>query len=225
MPRIGRLVMPEYPHHIVQRGHDRNEVFVEAADYRYYLDTLKEFKEVFGVRLYAYCLMTNHVHLLLAPSDHSGIGQLMKRLAGRQTRYRNKLEKRCGTLWDGRYKSSLVDVDNYLMACVRYIELNPVRARMVDEPGKFQWSSYRERIGKTSVRLLDELPVEKGVNHGAFVEGAIPDGEWELIRKAVKSNHITGSEKFCERIEIALGRRLRQRTPGRPRETEVLYGK
>ena len=126
MPRIGRVVLPEYPHHIVQRGHDRNVVFASASDYQYYLRTLTEFKDVFGVRVYAYCLMTNHVHLLLSPSDHKGLGLLMKRLAGRQTRYRNKLEGRSGTLWESRYRSSVVKVEQYLLACVRYIELNPV---------------------------------------------------------------------------------------------------
>ena len=84
MPSIGRIVLPYYPHHVVQRGHDRNDVFIEEQDYRYYLDTLREFKDVFGIKVYAYCLMTNHVHLLLEPSDLSGIGQMMKRLAGRQ---------------------------------------------------------------------------------------------------------------------------------------------
>lgn len=105
MPRIGRIVLANYPHHIVQRGHDRNEVFIEDRDYSYYLESLKEFKEMFGVKVYAYCLMTNHVHLLLEPSERSGVGQLMKRLAGRQTRFRNRLENRRGTLWEGCYKS------------------------------------------------------------------------------------------------------------------------
>ena len=126
MPRIGRIVLANYPHHIVQRGHDRNEVFIEDRDYSYYLESLKEFKEMFGVKVYAYCLMTNHVHLLLEPSERLGVGQLMRRLAGRQTRFRNRLENRRGTLWEGRYKSSIVDADEYLMSCVRYIEMNPV---------------------------------------------------------------------------------------------------
>lgn len=134
---MGRVVVPQYPHHIVRRGHDRKVVFASESDFRYYLNTLKEFKDTCGVYIYAYCLMTNHVHLLLAPSDQKGLGLLMKRLAGRQTRYRNKLEGRSGTLWESRYKSSLVDADQYLLACVRYIELNPVRAGMVAEPGEY----------------------------------------------------------------------------------------
>lgn len=108
---MGRIVVPEYPHHVVQRGHDRNVVFAAESDFRHYLDTLAEFKEVYGVQVDACCLMTNHVHLLLAPSDHKGLGQLMKRVAGRQTRHRNRLERRSGTLWESRCKASPVDAE------------------------------------------------------------------------------------------------------------------
>lgn len=108
MPRMGRVVLPNYPHHVVQRGHNRQVVFAGAEDFKLYLSDLHELKDVFGVKLYAYCLMTNHVHLLLAPADSiSGLGQLMKALAARATRYRNRLEGRSGTLWESRYKSSV----------------------------------------------------------------------------------------------------------------------
>lgn len=120
MPRIGRVVLPGYPHHIIQRGHNRQVVFAETRDFAHYLGTLAEFKAVYGVKVYSYCLMTNHVHLLVAPQALSGLAQLMKRLAGRQTRYHNCLEKRTGTLWESRYKSSPVDTDAYLLACARY---------------------------------------------------------------------------------------------------------
>ena len=130
MPRMGRVVLPNYPHHVVQRGHNRQVVFAEDEDFQRYLSDLYELKYIFGVKLYAYCLMTNHVHLLLAPGDSiAGLGQLMKALAARATRYRNQLEGRSGTLWESRYKSSVVQSDAYLLACCRYIELSPVRAR------------------------------------------------------------------------------------------------
>lgn len=106
MPRMGRVVLPHYPHHIVQRGHNRQATFAEQSDYERYLATLREFKEEYDVAVYAFCLMTNHVHLLLAPREPTGIGKLMKRLAGRQTRHHNRLEGRSGTLWESRYKSS-----------------------------------------------------------------------------------------------------------------------
>ena len=146
MPRMGRTVLPDFPHHIVQRGHNRQVVFAEKVDYESYLATLSEFKDVYGVKVYAYCLMTNHVHLLVAPEDIAGLGGLMKRLAGRQTRCHNRLEGRTGTLWESRYKSSPVDSDNYLPTCTRYIELNPVRARMVSAPEAYAWSSCRSRL-------------------------------------------------------------------------------
>jgi putative transposase len=105
---MARVVLPHYPHHIVQRGHNRQVTFAERADFERYLATLREFKAAYGVKVFAFCLMTNHVHLLLAPEDSAGIGKLMKRLAGRQTRHHNRLEGRSGTLREGRYKSSLV---------------------------------------------------------------------------------------------------------------------
>ncbi|WP_415809132.1 transposase, partial [Ectopseudomonas alcaliphila] len=147
MPRMGRIVLPNYPHHVVQRGHNRQVVFAAELDYQRYISDLRELKDVFGVKVYAYCLMTNHVHLLLAPGEAiAGLGQLMKALAARATRYRNRLEGRTGTLWESRYKSSVVESDTYLLACCRYIELNPVRARMVAEAGDYPWSSYRTRV-------------------------------------------------------------------------------
>ena len=147
MPRMGRIVLPNYPHHVVQRGHNRQVVFAAEQDYQRYISDLRELKDVFGVKVYAYCLMTNHVHLLLAPGEAvAGLGQLMKALAARATRYRNRLEGRTGTLWESRYKSSVVESDTYLLACCRYIELNPVRARMVAEAGDYPCSSYRTRV-------------------------------------------------------------------------------
>jgi putative transposase len=131
---MGHVVLPNYPHHVVQRGHNKQVVFAEPSDFTRYLDDLRELKTLFGVKVYAFCLKTNHVHLLLAPGDSvAGLGQLMKGLACRMTRYRNKLEGRSSTLWESRYKSSVVQTDTYLLACSRYIELNPVRAQMVQQ--------------------------------------------------------------------------------------------
>ncbi len=139
MPRIGRVVAPNMPHHVVQRGHNRNAVFVDNGDYCYYLDTLENWAQQLQVKVYAWCLMTNHVHLLLDPGDDiKSIGLLMKRLAGRQTRFVNKQENRTGSLWDGRYKMSIVDSDEYFLQCCRYIELNPVKAKMVIRPADYR---------------------------------------------------------------------------------------
>jgi putative transposase len=131
MPRMARIVVSGYPRHVVQRGHNRQVMFADVLDYTRYLATLRGYKVEYRVKVWAWCLMTNHVHLILVPDDREGLGQLLKRRAGRQTRHHNKLECRSGTLWEGRYKSSLVQQAFYLRACCRYLELNPVRAQMV----------------------------------------------------------------------------------------------
>lgn len=228
MPRIGRTVLPDYPHHIVQRGHNRQVVFAEQRDFERYLETLATFKGVFGVKVYAYCLMTNHVHLLLVPETIAGLAQLMKRLAGRQTRHHNRLEGRRGTLWESRYKSSPVDSDDYLLACTRYIELNPLRARMVAAPEDYRWSSCRYHLGLARCDWLDSDPAYLALGetramreerYRAFLHAAIPDGEWTLIREAVQRGQLTGRERFVDQVEAILGRRIEKRAPGRPAKT------
>jgi putative transposase len=150
MARNPRLFLPHTPLHIVQRGHDRNAVFVEQPDYAYYLENLRQAKADLNVKVFGYCLMTNHVHLLLAPDDEvDGVSRLMKIVAARQTRYVNKLEKRSGTLWEGRFKASLIDSDAYLLACYRYVDLNPVRGRLVDSPLEYRWSSCSDHVKTT----------------------------------------------------------------------------
>jgi putative transposase len=138
MPRKARIVIPGVAHHVVQRGHNRQVVFAANEDFQFYLENLTELKGKFDVRLYAYCLMTNHVHLLLVPAQAASLASLLKALAGRQTRYVNRLEERSGTLWEGRYKSSPVDTEGYLLECSRYIELNPLRAGIVGRPEQYR---------------------------------------------------------------------------------------
>ena len=122
MPRVGRVVLPDYPHHIVQRGHNRQVVFAQQRDFEVYLSNLRELKGECGIQVYAYCLMTNHVHLLLQPGEAiAELGWLMQALSARMTRYFNRLERRSGTLWKSRYKSSPVQAGQYLLACCRYI--------------------------------------------------------------------------------------------------------
>lgn len=226
MPRMGRVMLPNYPHHVVQRGHNRQVVFAETRDYLRHLDALAEFKVKFGIKVYAYCLMTNHAHLLLGLGEEvSGLGRLKKRVAGRQTRYHNALEGRTGTLWEGCYKSSPVDSDAYLLACIRYIELNPVRARMVEALEQYLWSSTRHHLGIERCDWLDENPgyvalandaLERQVSHRTFLTAAIPEGEWRLIGTAVQRGQLTGSGRFIDEVEHILGRRIEHRKPGRP---------
>ncbi|MFN4290731.1 MAG: transposase [Permianibacter sp.] len=228
MPRTGRVVLPEYPHHIVQRGHNRQVVFAEPEDFQRYLDTLVEFKDQYGVSVYGYCLMTNHVHLLVAPQDVSGLGALMKRLAGRQTRYHNQLEGRRGTLWESRYKSSPVDTDEYLLACLRYIEMNPVRAAMVEKPEQYPWSSCRAHLGLQSCPWLDAMPLSLYTDahadwidrYRAYLQATVAASEWASIREAVARGQLTGTNRFVDEVERILGRRIEKRGPGRPRVGE-----
>lgn len=230
MPRMARIVLPNYAHHVVQRGHNRQVVFAVDSDFERYIAALRRYSLEFGVRIYAWCLMTNHVHLLLCPSDSSGLGKLMKRLAGRQTRFHNQLESRSGTLWEGRYKSSVVHNADYLLACCRYIELNPVRAYMVATPGEYRWSSYRERMGQACEGVLaaDATCLFSGVSEDerrsrwfAYVRDAIPPGEWAFIREAVARGQLTGGQRFVEEVAAVIGRRVEHRGRGRPPKLET----
>jgi putative transposase len=222
------VVIPGYPHHIVQRGHNRQAVFVEPADYEYYLANLIEWKVHYNVAVYAYCLMTNHVHLVLAPqADGSAISALMRRLSARQARYVNRLERRSGTLWCGRFKCSVVDSENYLLACMRYVELNPVRAGICERPADYPWSSYAQKVG-----LLDESqhahwldpdpvtwhedPTQRQRTYARFVAADVPAGELDLIRTAVRRNQLTGNGGFVDEIEHRTGLRIEARGQGRP---------
>lgn len=226
MPRASRPVLPNYPHHIIQRGHNRQVVFVSDKDCLYYLENLKKWKKELGCKVHAYCLMTNHIHMIVDPGDRpESLSSLMKRVAGRQTRYVNKIEGRRGTLWEGRYKSSPIDKDSYLLACCRYVELNPVRAGIVDSPEKYRWSSYRQKTGFEPLIWIDLDPCYLGLGETAgirrlkyqeWVKGSVPDGEWDLIRKAVQRGQLTGAVRFVEEVALKVGRRIEFRGQGRP---------
>lgn len=225
MPRTGRVVVPNYPHHVVQRGHNRQTVFAETADYGYYLETLKEWKREYNIRVYGWCLMTNHVHLILEPPDDKRMGMLMKRLAGRQTRFVNCLEGRTGSLWEGRYKSSPIQTERYLLACIRYVELNPVNAGIVTKPEHYHWSSYRERMGVDFPGILDYDSVYLGLgdNHeqcriaySDYIQMDIPAGEKAIIGSALQRGQLTGDNKFIKEVEKIIGKRIEHKKRGRP---------
>ena len=226
MPRYPRVFLPFMPLHVVQRGHDRQRVFSRPRDYDYYLSNIIEMKQKHDVRLYAYCLMTNHVHLIVEPGkDVASISRFMRAVAARQTRYVNKLNDRTGTLWDGRFKASLIDSDAYLLACPRYIDLNPVRAALVAAPEDYPWSSYRCHAAMDSSNWLDEHESLHALGASATVRGRayreftsieVPDGELTLIRQAVHRNQVTGNAQFRKRIARRTGCQIPARGPGRP---------
>ena len=213
------MIIPNLPHHVVQRGHNRNAVFLEHRDYRYYLETLREWKTKLGIKVYAWCLMTNHVHLILNPGEDRGaIGQLMRRLAGRQTRYVNRKEGRSGTLWEGRYKASAIQPDGYLLQVCRYVERNPVKAGMVATAKTYPWSSYRVRLGLARNGMLDSAPLAcSSREYRRFVEQAPAAAEEQFIRERLQRNGLTGDAVFEDDVERCIGLRIVDRAPGRPK--------
>lgn len=226
MPRRGRVIAPGYPHHIVERGHNRQTVFFTDGDRSAYLATLCQFREQLGLQIYAYCLMTNHVHLIVNPGkDSHNFSLLMKRLAGRHTRRLNQLKRRTGTSWEGRFKCSPIESDTYLLACARYIDLNPVRAHIVARPEDYGWSSLQARTGLSNCPWLDPDPCllalaptieQSQQRYREFVARGIPKCQIEFLRTAVQRNQLTGSDTFIREIEQLTGVRVQNRRPGRP---------
>ena len=221
MPRSGRIVLPGYPHHIVQRGHNSQPVFTTPNDFHYYLDSINRWKEEYGVRLYGYCLMTNHVHLILQPEDTLGLGDLMKRVAGRQTRRFNRLHERRGTLWEGRFKSSPIDTDAYLLCVVRYIHRNALDVRGVEAVDRYRWSSLRAYLGlrptpaflDTSVVLEyfdgDVAAFARFTHNDAGVAVTTPDDlvqlvRWASIRDDLRRNKSEPTPEWQERTALTL---------------------
>jgi len=224
------VVLPDCPHHIVQRGHNRGGVFAEADDYEYYLANLRRFKRAFGCRVYGFCLMPNHVHLIVDPGrDAASLGRLMKRLAGRQTRWVNRREGRRGTLWEGRYKSSPIQTELYLHRCSRYVELNPVRAGLVARPREYPWSSFAAKIGRAKLDWLDADPcweslgrteADRRKTYAAWVRSGVEADELQFLRLALDRGQLTGDSAFRGKVAARIGRRIEFRGRGRPRKAQ-----
>jgi putative transposase len=185
MPRAARLVMPDVPLHVYQRGNNRTRCFVRPADYQWYLHFLSDYAAEFCCTVHAYCLMTNHVHLLLTPSAPKSCALLMKHLSQRYVQRFNKAHSRTGTLWEGRFHSCVVPTDRYVIACYRYIELNPVRAGMVAGPGDYAWSSHAANVGgdTTLVKPHPALGVS-GPAYKTLFDEPLPADQLAEIRKA-----------------------------------------
>lgn len=228
MPRRPRLILPEMPVHVIQRGNNRQACFYADEDYLFYLDHLAEQSSKSGCAIHAYCLMTNHVHLLLTPQKADSVGLMMKGLGQRYVQYINRTYRRSGTLWEGRFRSCLTREESYVLACYRYIELNPVRACMVDHPAEYRWSSYRFNAQGEASRFLLKHAVYEGLGSNDGVREAAYRGlfsaemEPELvdeIRQATNGNYALGSTRFKVEVEAALGRRVTKEKVGRKRKT------
>ena len=226
MPRRPRLHIADSPPHIVQRGHNRAACFFAEEDYQAYRHWLGEGLEKTGVCLHAYVLMTNHVHLLLSPKASEDIPRLIIALGRRFVQYINKTYRRTGTLWDSRYKSSLIQTDTYLLRCQRYIELNPVRADMVRDPGEYPWSSYRANgLGASDPLLsphglyleLGASPEARQVAYRELFRTGLDEAALSELRLAIQQSQPIGSERFLQQIEQMTGQRREARPRGRPR--------
>jgi len=226
MPRRPRILLPDYPLHIVQRGINREPCFYAEEDYQCYLHWLEEAAHDCGCAIHAYVLMTNHVHLLLTPAKPGAPSRLMQSLGRRHVQYINRYYRRSGSLWEGRYKSSVVQAESYLMACMRYIELNPVRAGMVIDPGQYRWSSYRSNgLLQTDARLTPHplylaLDGQTERRCQAYRELFRPQLEGEAareIREALRLGMPLGNERFAEMICTRLG--IRRNTGKRGRSS------
>lgn len=227
MPRRARLVLPEVPLHLIQRGNNRQACFMAEEDYLAYLDWLALYSAESGVSVHAYVLMTNHVHLLVSAEQGDAPGRMMKALGQRYVQYFNRRYQRSGTLWEGRYRSCPTEAEAYLLACQRYIELNPVRAGMVAHPADYHWSSYRANAQGEKTPLIKAHPLYRRLGRSAderlgayraLFRDAIDPGLVDEIRSATNGNFALGGSRFAEQISAALGVRASRGSSGRPKK-------
>lgn len=225
MPRKPRFYLPDIPVHIVQRGHSRNAVFYEEADYRAYLDWLQEAAVRYHCAIHAYVLMTNHVHILATPSDREGVTRMMQYVGRRYVPYINHAYGTSGSLWEGRYKGSLIQEETYLLTCMRYIELNPVRANMVTHPRAYPWSSYRANAEGREAPLLTphalylalgKPAAQRQLAYRALFKADIDEKQTAEISAAWQTGTPLGNDYFKAEIESKLKTKVGQPRRGRP---------
>ena len=226
MARLPRFFVPRLPLHVIQRGNNRQSIFREPLDRRRFLALLGESAKRHAVSVHAYVLMPNHVHLLATPVDQSGVARLMQSVCGVYVGWYNHRYARTGTLWEGRYRASIVDHERYLLACMRYIELNAVRAGIVLEPSEFRWSSYRCNALGDRDEIVDPHPAyislgitpeERRAAYRELVRLKVPASELDLIRSSTHHEWALGDATFRESI-TRVGRRAAPLPRGRPRK-------
>lgn len=227
MPRKPRFFVPDIPVHVIQRGNNRQPIFFDDSDYRKYLRCLGEGVERFDCKVHTYVLMTNHVHLLLTPHSNQAVSHLMQYVGRHYVPYINAKYGRTGTLWEGRFKASSIDTRNYLLACYRYIELNPVRARIVQLPEEYRWSGCRSNaLGESNTLLsphseylsLGSTPSARRSSYKAMFEQAISDRELDAIRRHVQSGTPMGSPQFLIQIQSRVSVSVGFAKRGRPKK-------
>jgi putative transposase len=222
--RLPRLTVPGFPHHVIQRGNDRRAIFVDDADRERYLATLRDVAASVGLAIHAYVLMPNHVHLLVTPQAAGDVGRAMQALGRRYVRWFNDRHTRTGAMFEGRYRSTVVEADRYLLACMRYIELNPVRAALVAQPSDFRWSSHRHHIGRAVDPLINDhaiywalgnTPFERQAAYRHLFEHGPSDDELASIRGSTNGGWLLGSAEGIDRLSPS--RRAVAKKAGRPR--------
>lgn len=217
MPRQRRYRIPDIPQHVIARGIDRNACFFDPSDYRRYLELLQEASAKHACLVHAYVLMTNHVHLLMTPRTPDAVPRTMQAVGRRYVQQTNARYGRTGTLWEGRYKATVVCCERYLLRCSRYIELNPVRAGIVPDPGDYPWSSYGHNALGSRNGLLSEheayrdlggTPNARQAAYRGLVSELLSDEEVERIRRSTRMGRPLGSDRFKSEIESLIQHRL-----------------
>lgn len=225
MPRKPRMYLAGVPCHVVQRGNNRDACFFTEDDYRLYLDVLGDACRRYRVDVHAYVLMTNHVHLLLTPQTVDGVSRVVQSVGRRYVQYVNRAYGRCGTLWESRHKASLVNAEQYLLACYRYIEMNPVASGMRGHPGDYPWSSFRcnawgrrdDVVRPHAVYLgLGEDAASRQSGYRELFASRLTTELVQQIRTAVDFSMPLGNDQFRQQIERALGRSIGRAKRGRP---------
>lgn len=217
MPRLPRFDAPGYTQHIIQRGNNRNAVFFAPADYAYFLECLKLAADANDVDVHAYVLMTNHVHLLATPHRPQALSRLVQAVGRKYVRYVNYRNRRTGTLWEGRFKSTIIDSERYLLACYRYIELNPVRARMVAQPGDYPYSSYRCHAQGEAGSLIVDHPrylalgateTSRQKAYRALFKNCVDPDTVQALREGTNKGWVVGDGRFADELESVAKRRV-----------------
>ena len=225
MARLPRLSLAGHAHHVIQRGNNRQPIFGDAADRQTMLDLLDEHAKKLDVALHAYVLMDNHFHLLVTPASSEALPSLMQAVGRRYVRYFNDRTLRTGTLWEGRYRSTLVQSEAYLLTCMAYLDLNPVRAGMVQSPGEFPWSSHGHYIGQRSDKLvtphplaweLGNTPFAREAAYAKLVQGGLTAHQQVALTESVVHGWALGEEKFVADLQKTTARRLTKGKAGRP---------
>ena len=225
MARLPRLTLADMPHHVIQRGNNRQVIFVDRADHERLLALLADAATRFGVALHAYVLMDNHFHLLATPSTTTGLPQFMQSVGRSYVRYFNDRHGRSGTLWEGRYRSTLIQTDRYLLTCMAYIDLNPVRAGLVADARDFPWSSYGHYAGLRHDKLLTPHPLYWGLGNTPFareaaytelVRAGVRSADQGMLTEATLRGWAAGDANFLASLQKSTERRVAKTKAGRP---------